>query len=285
MIRTLLYDGSFTGCLTALFEVYEYKIADPDIQPESRSQSSLFGDVHLVHTDEAKAARVWKGLKQKISPQSVPAFYRAFLSEEKGVENQLLAYLRHIFGSRPGAEHDYSHPAVNYLVSTAKKVYREKHRMEAFVRFQEQSDGLFIATIDPDFQVLPLIQSHFERRYADQRWLIYDTRRRQGLYYDLHQSHPVTLDAAERATAGSDTATGSNTAGSGTAGSNTTANPDANAPLITLDEKEEAYQNLWQQYFSSVNIAARKNMRLHIRHMPTRYWKYLPEKQPFIPRS
>ena len=44
------------------------------------------------------------------------------------------------------------------------------------------------------------------------------------------------------------------------------------------DDKEELYQKLWQQYFSSVNIAARKNMKLHIQHMPKRYWKHLVEK-------
>jgi probable DNA metabolism protein len=45
------------------------------------------------------------------------------------------------------------------------------------------------------------------------------------------------------------------------------------------DEKEEIYQTLWQQYFTSINIKARKNMKLHIQHMPKRYWKYLVEKK------
>ena len=46
------------------------------------------------------------------------------------------------------------------------------------------------------------------------------------------------------------------------------------------NEEEELYQQLWQQYFSSVNIVARKNMKLHIQHMPRRYWRYLVEKPP-----
>jgi len=44
-------------------------------------------------------------------------------------------------------------------------------------------------------------------------------------------------------------------------------------------EDESLYQELWQVYFKSVNIAARKNMKLHIQHMPKRYWKFLTEKQ------
>jgi hypothetical protein len=37
---------------------------------------------------------------------------------------------------------------------------------------------------------------------------------------------------------------------------------------------------LWQAYFDHVNIPERKNLKLHYRQMPRRYWKYLSEKQP-----
>ena len=50
------------------------------------------------------------------------------------------------------------------------------------------------------------------------------------------------------------------------------------------NEEENLYQMLWQQYFSSVNIKARKNTKLHIQHMPRRYWKFLTEKQPHLPK-
>ena len=55
---------------------------------------------------------------------------------------------------------------------------------------------------------------------------------------------------------------------------------DALAKQNIYDEQEDLYQSLWQTYFDHVNIKARKNMKLHIQHMPKRYWKYLVEKQP-----
>ena len=67
--------------------------------------------------------------------------------------------------------------------------------MEAFVRFKKTTDGLFLSLVRPDFNVLPLIQPHFKRRYQDQRWLIYDEQRKYGLYYDLHEIHGCLLDA------------------------------------------------------------------------------------------
>jgi probable DNA metabolism protein len=99
--------------------------------------------------------------------------------------------------------------------------------------------------------VLPLISTHFKERYADQRWLIYDCRRKYGLYYDLDEVSEVTIDF----------------------------NESNNNSKDVYDEKENLYQELWKQYFDSVNIKARKNMKLHIQHVPKRYWKWLVEKQ------
>ena len=40
----------------------------------------------------------------------------------------------------------------------------------------------------------------------------------------------------------------------------------------------EQYDQLWKDYFHSVNIQARQNMKLHIQYVPKRYWRYMNEK-------
>jgi probable DNA metabolism protein len=48
---------------------------------------------------------------------------------------------------------------------------------------------------------------------------------------------------------------------------------------IAEDKSEdEKYQSLWRNYFESVNITQRNNPKAHLRQLPRRYWKYLPEK-------
>ena len=168
------------------------------------------------------------------------------------MENLLLRYVKYVIAGKHGVENDYGHPDVLQVQQTSKKVHREKHRMEAFVRFQLTKDGLYYAIVQPDYNVLPLIATHFKERYADQRWLIYDGRRKYGLYYDLKEVTEVTIDFNEN---------------------------DTEAKNV-YDDKEDLYKELWKQYFDSVNIKARKNMKLHIQHVPKRYWKYLIEKQP-----
>lgn len=253
-MTTVVYDGSFEGLLSAVFEIYEHGFTDVELASENTLQHALFGDQYRVITNETSSARVWKGFKAKVSPNAVTQVYRSWLSEMPGMDNTIYSYLRYAFDSKVDIEKDFTHPAVLRIADTAKKVHREKHRMEAFIRFELTKDQLYFAIIEPDFDVLPLIKSHFQSRYADQRWMIYDARRRYGLYYDLEKVETVQVAF--------DSETG--------AGKNISA---------IYDEEEALYQKLWQNYFSSINIKARRNMKLHIQHMPLRYWKYLTEKK------
>lgn len=253
-MNLVIYDRSYEGLLTTIYEVYEYKITDPQIC-RNTSTSSLFGERHVVITDKVKASKVFNKIKEKFSANALSQFYATFLSELSLIENCLLRYIQYGLSSKQGIENDYSHPDVLMVQQTSRKVHREKHRMEAFVRFKLTKDNLYYSVIQPDFNILPLVTKHFKDRYADQRWLIYDATRKYGIYYDLkdvteiEMSFEVDLNNKEE--------------------------------LETIqDENEELYQKLWKQYFSSVNIKARKNMKLHIRHMPKRYWKHLVEKMP-----
>lgn len=252
-MQSVIYDGSFEGWLSSVFDIYEYRFCEVQVYKEATWQQSIFATEHHVHTSETKAARVWNGLLKRLSSAATAQMYRCWLSELPGMDNTLLSYARYAFGSPVSIEKDISHPAVLTVTDVAKKVYREKHRMEAFVRFQLTEDGLYFAIIEPDYNVLPLILQHFKDRYADQRWMIYDARRKHGIYYDLEKAQQVQLSFEENHNSGKDVS-------------------------AIYDEQEALYQHLWQRYFQSINISARKNMKLHIQHMPRRYWKYLTEK-------
>ena len=249
------YDGTFEGLLTTIFDIYERRAWPDKISKAGVAQSGLFSQSILVITDEGKADRVWKGLANHVSPAGRTKLYKVYLSELPESEMLIYHYVRLAFASSVNIEDNFAEDCVRRVAEIDKQIFREKHRMEAFVRFQKTADDLYYATIEPDFNILPLLQEHFEKRYADQRWLIYDTRRHLGLYYDLHEVKTVVLENKISDKAGSLSAS-------------------------ILDQSEPLYQQLWQTYFHYVNIPERKNTKLHLRHMPQRYWKYLTEKQP-----
>ncbi|MGD8703659.1 MAG: DUF4130 domain-containing protein, partial [Desulfosarcina sp.] len=112
-------------------------------------------------------------------------------------------------------------------------------------------DDRYLALIAPRYDILPLIRRHFESRYGDQLWIIYDTQRDYGLGYDGNQTHAMQLDRATLAAA-SDTG---------------------------VNAKEALCRLLWQRYFAAVNLQQRNNLKRHVSQLPRRYWRYLPEKQ------
>lgn len=266
------FDGTLTGLLCCVFRAFQFREYQVEIhafdahQNASARQSlqdNLFNVSIEVASQDVHAQRVWNALKQKLSNNALRQLYYAFLAENTDAYQHIFNYCIYIFRHAQtqqihSLEKNYTHPSVLAIAQWAKKVGREKHRMEAFVRFKKSSDGVFLSLIAPDFNVLPLIQRHFRNRYQDQRWLIYDEKRHFGIYYDLDQVQEVDLSAqtidAQKEIGGSQQF------------------------LIDLDDQEVLYDQLWKDYFQSINIKERQNIKLHVQCVPKRYWRYLNEK-------
>ena len=251
--KTFIYDGSFNGFLTTIFVAFEERAQVADIQKNSVNQNGLFSETETVFTHIEKAKRVWNGIQKK-NHTAMKRIYFAYLSEAKDIELLLYRYIRKLFSSQESVHSDYSDGLVLKISQLAKSVGREKHRMEAFVRFQLTQDDIYFANIEPDFDVLPLISKHFRSRYADQQWLIYDVGRQYGIFYNLERVEIIALDLKEIYT-------------------NSIHRSD------NFTHGEHSYQELWNNYFKSTHIKSRINMKLHTQHVPKRYWKYLSEKR------
>ncbi|GHE42402.1 TIGR03915 family putative DNA repair protein [Sphingobacterium griseoflavum] len=249
----LYFDGTWEGILTSIFEMFEYKIMPLSLSHTAARQKGMFQTAHDVVSQQDKADRVKKGLIEKIGRNGYLELWHAFLSELPDVPLLIIRLARHYFQSEQPERLNFGHDLVLRLKKIVKSVSRERHRMKAFARFQRLQDGLFVALIEPDFNVLPLIRKHFQDRYADQRWLIFDIRRHYGLYYDEHTTSEVTF-----------------------ADPGNLANSRTLVDLYAADEP--LYADLWKRYFKSVNIVERKNMKLHLQHVPRRYWRHLHEK-------
>ena len=266
------FDGTLTGLLCCVFRAFQFREYQVEIHAfdthqnasvRQSLQDNLFNVSIEVASQDAHARRVWNALKQKLSNNALRQLYYAFLAENTDAYQHIFNYCIYVFQHAHlqqihSLEKNYGHPSVLAIAQWAKKVGREKHRMEAFIRFKKSSEGVFLSLIAPDFNVLPLIQRHFRNRYQDQRWLIYDEKRKYGIYYDLQQIQEVDLSAqsidAQKEIGGSQQF------------------------LIDLDDQETLYDQLWKDYFQSINIKERQNIKLHVQCVPKRYWRYLNEK-------
>lgn len=253
-MTTLLYDGSFEGLLTAVFEFFEYKFKPAEIiSNQNYLSENMFSEVHEVLTSNEKSERVIAQLEKNIGKKGISQLLKVYFSERKDLEFLILnAIQKSIRNPDANILLNYGDDEILEIAKINKSINREMHRMHAFVRFEKLKDAVYFSKIEPDFNVLPLIVKHFKDRYQDQKWMIYDLKRHYGVFYDLKSMEFFY--------------------------------PESNQIYQfqkiddLLHEEEKNYQKLWQRYFFKTNIPERKNLKLHYQHVPKRYWKYLTEK-------
>lgn len=247
------YDRTFEGVLTCVFEAYSGKLFPERLIGYGEPTPMFTENIRRIMTCPKKAARVWKGMEKKVLKRAVNMLFHVWLSELSGSDELLFRAICKIFDSEHAPTTDFSDRDMLEVHQIALKVSREAERTRQFVRFQKAGDGTYFASVEPDHNTLPLSLSYFKDRFADQRWLIYDTKRNYGYYYDLQKVTEIILPEG------------------------VLTDGHLNEKLIAEGEKD--FQRLWRSYFKSLAIRERINPKLQRQHMPRRYWKYMPEMQ------
>jgi len=129
------------------------------------------------------------------------------------------------------------------LHTMVKGVHREEHDMHAYVRFRErkEEDGAprFVAWFEPTHEVLPQVARHFARRMGNVTWMI------------ATPGAAVLWDGEELR--------------------------DVPALMRSAADIADAGEALWLTYYRSIFNPARLNADLLRSHIPSRFWKNLPE--------
>lgn len=237
-----IVDGS-EGCFyTAVFDAYNDK--DCIITSERDVQLGLGFNLIDVTTDCDKARRVKTKLNALDSGAEEDV--RLVLKSNAALkENTAFEYVKLII-SRGGAVRGMlADPTVLEMTTVRTRVYGEAHRLKGLLRFMENSDGIMYAPYTPDNDITDMLAIHFAARFANVKFVIHDLKRKIAALYDGNEIVMTRADDAE----------------------------------IYLSEYESYFENLWRQYYKSVNIAARPHEKQMRGSMPVRYWKFLPEKK------
>lgn len=248
------YDKTFEGLLTAVFDAYSRKSRPDKLLSENEVEPLFTENIYTVITQEEKSTRVWNALQKKMSRLAFNMLTYTWLAEEEGRDELMFRYICKILDSKYSIETNFGDNDVLKMHKLAKQVSHEKHYMVQFVRFQKAADDIFFAPVAPAHNVLPLCIEHFKDRFSDQKWVLYDTKRHYGYYYDLKTIEEITLDDDSHLLGGK-----------------------LDEKLMAEDEK--LFQDLWKGYFKALTIKERINLRKQRQDMPRRFWKYLTEKQ------
>lgn len=232
-----LYDGSYEGLLSCVFEsVYSHEMP-ADVVPEDEAEPTLFC-TRYIETDPEYARRVQASFTAKLSPEAGALVRDAFFSCVPGRERNILRFLLFAYKTGPRAVRMRAHELVAPLYEAQRRLLNETHLLLGFLRFSEY-DGVLVARIRPKGYVLPYLQDHFCGRFAGETFLIYDKTHAAALVWKDSRARIVELEGLET--------------------------PPESGEELT-------YRRMWRTFNETIAIALRENPRCRMTHCPKRYW-------------
>lgn len=252
--KIYLCDNSIDGIFTAIYLAWSSRYGHSNIKIEEKSEGSKYSNIELfseyitVDTDLDLASKVSASIRSKISEEAFEMVCRVALSDYMGKADMIYRFLILGFHIGSAITQQLSNEIVNEVFKINRYVSREAYHFIEFIRFSEQENGMLTAVIHPKNNVITLITPHFEDRFPQERFLIYDENRKLA---SLHlPGNPWIL---------------------------------AQLPQMQIKDidkvsfVEDEYRDLWKTFFDHIAIRERINPKLQRNNLPIRFRKDMTE--------
>lgn len=242
---TYIYDGSFEGLLTLVFNSYVSNTFPIQIYTKKNYENNILDTPKYIETDYTKAERIYNGIVKNISYDTLYYAYNSFLSNTPKKELTILEYLCNAFKIGPKINTMLSIDYVFNTIAMSKNALGECHKLKGLLRFSEIKNNLYYASIHPDNNILEPLGQHFIRRLPTQNFIIHDKNQNIVFLYNTKTYRIIN---------------------------------DIVLPNIQISDAEQEYRELWKKFFNTIAIKERTNPRLQMQYMPKKYWQDLTEK-------
>ena len=231
----LLYDGTFEGFLSLVYEVY-YKKLKPIKIYKTLPNEMIFEEILEINTSKDNAIKVLTAIKTKFPKEILEKILNIFMCDSKEFEMALLEYI--VIGFKDSKQlYNINNSCVFYLNNLEKELFRVTHKLTGFIRFEELEDKTLYAKVESKFNVVYFLGRHFLKRFNNQNFIIHDIDRK--IAFVKIENH-ISLE---------------NVASFGTP---------------NLSQNEAKFQKLWSSFFSAVSIEERTNKKLEEQNQNSR---------------
>lgn len=243
-------EDSVEGILTAIYEAFveknkmpDYKDGDISIAIGENLNVNLFAREVQVKTDLEKAQKTLASIQSKISYHAYKNIMSALCHFALDRGDAALGYLIKGFPMGAQVSEALADPYVMRIMELSRKVDNESHLFCGFVRFHDMGKFLY-SEVDPKCNVLPQVMEHFEDRFPNEHYVIYDSRRKMALVHPAFQ-HSFFVYGDEW--------------------------------NVDLSQRQDYFETLWAEYFQHIAIKERKNTRCQNNLLPKWYRKNMVE--------
>lgn len=243
-----LHDGSFEGVLSGVYDMF-YSKASPvadQLLPEKSYQLRLSVSHQILTTDREKASKVARSAMETFGEEGFKLILYAYLYEDESYGTMLYRFLKKAYKLGNNAIECLSDEDIFNLYKQYRAVARESHLMLGILRFAHLERNIYYAQYEPTYDLTGIVAPHFAERLKDQLWVIHDTKRGIGAFYDGSKWFISAIDEFDG---------------------------------LAYSESERDYQALWQAYFKHIAIQERRSIKRQMNFMPKKYWKFLTEKE------
>lgn len=245
---TLVCEDSFDGIMAAIYNgwVLMNRGNQVHIHPGKDYAPTFFSEFVEIETDLEKAIKVAESIRVKISEKAYQMVYGACMHFEEDRADTVLGFLKMAYPMGAKSTQMLGNPYVMRLMELKRKVLGEAHLFKEFIRFDELKGGVLYGKIEPKCDVLPFVMQHFEARFPEENWIIYDEKRKKSAVH-RHNLESVIVE-----------------------------NQDMEELTNGL-QTEDAYKDLWKIFFNTIGIESRCNPVCQRNHMPKWYRKNVVE--------
>lgn len=236
-----LYDGSFDGYLTVIFD--SYKIIEELLGIEKTTDQLLaFVDSIEVKTEEEKARRVESSLKKHFGQNFFDDLRCLFLSAASKKEIIGARVIKALYRKGPSYLDSTDYFAINFR-NIVKNVKKEVHTYKGLIRFDLIDEDLLFSQFHPKNDILTLVYPHFAKRMPLENFMIADVGRKTAMVYANGEGRFF----------------------------------EYTKNIVTNPKIDEKYRTIWKVFYDHIAIEERYNPSLRQNNMPKKYWNHLTE--------
>ena len=251
MNKVYLYDGNFKSLLVLVFNLIKFNKIPLDIKNELEYEPNLIDDpVYINVKFTSKSTNYFI----KMLPSNIYLrVYYVYLSNNKNKEMIIYKFVKNYLIYRESIINRRNIESVNELISVSRYVGSEAHKLKGFLRFKKMKN-FYYAEIEPTNNVIRILANHFKRRLSNEYWIITDTKR--GIYA-LYDKEKITYLNKE----------------------------DILKLNLELSADEIFFEKLWKEFFNTISIKERNNLKCQMNFMPKKYWNNIIEMEDIYEES
>ena len=239
-------ENSMEGIFTAVYDGWlrEKNGVQVEIRTEQPENLELFCRYETVAADFGKAHKVAGTIRRKLERLTYEHICYAAVSVHPEKGTAIFRVLRKaLAGGRCNREimEDMADFYVNMVSGMHTKVWHEYHRFLGFVRFAELGGGVLFSKIAPENDILAMLAPHFENRFPNEYWMIYDENRHKVLIHERGEKCTIRREV------------------------------ELSKEYSTALLEAQEYETLWKAFCKSITIEERKNKKLQQQFLPRKF--------------